>query len=160
MNRLYTPEAARYWKRRASFTLGLALGLVALALAVCILLCTRVNTANAQTFLFACIALFALSGWACILLLAFAYAPAKAQAVHIGGMFSAEAETWEGVLTVHKESFHIPKSVTVRKATLLTEEGALSLNVCAALAAQLPPNGSTVRLTAVRKYITGYEVIA
>lgn len=160
MNRLYTPQAARQWKRRASFTLGLGLGLVVLALAVCIYLCTLVTTANAQTLLFTCIAVFTLSGWACMLLLYFAHAPAKAQAVHIGGMFSAESETFEGVLTVHKESFRIPKSVTVRKATLETAEGPLALSVSAGLVHQLPKNGSTVRVTTVRRYITGYEVIA
>lgn len=160
MIRLYTPESARRWKRRASLALGLAFGLVGLGLAVCIFLCTRVNTANSQALLFACIAVFTLCGWACILLLTFAYAPAKAQAIHIGGMFSAQSETFEGVLTVHRESFRIPKSVTVRKATLQTAEGDFSLNVCAALVPQLPRNGATVRLTAVRRYITGYEVIA
>lgn len=160
MIRLYTPESARHWKRRAALLLGLAIGLVVLALVVNIVLCTRVNTANAQTLQVTCIALFTLAGWACILLLYFAYAPAKAQAVHIGGMFSAENETYEGVLTIHKESFHIPKSVTVRKATLETAEGAVALSVSAGLVHQLPKNGTAVRVTTVRKYITGYEVLA
>ena len=160
MKRLYTPEAAKRWKRRASLTRIIAPGLVALALMVCILLCTMVTTANARQMMFACIALFTLAGWACILLLYFAYAPAKAQAVHIGGMFSAENETYEGVLTIHKESFHIPKSVTVRKATLETAEGAVALSVSAGLVHQLPKSGTAVRVTTVRKYITGYEVLA
>lgn len=160
MVRLYTPEAARYWKRRAAFLLGLSIGLVALALAVNIFLCTRVNTANAQALQLTAIGLFTLAGWACILLLWFAYTPAKAQAVHIGGMFSAESETYEGVLTIHKEGFQIPKSVAVRKATLETAEGPLSLSVSAALVSRLPKNGTAVRVTTVRKYITGYEVIA
>ncbi len=160
MIRLYTPESARQWKRRAALLLGFSIGLVVLALMVNIVLCTRVNTANAQTLQITAIALFMLAGWACILLLYFAYAPAKAQAVHIGGMFSAESETYEGVLTIHKESFHIPKSVTVRKATLETAEGPLTLNISAGLVHQLPKNGTAVRVTAVRKYITGYEVMA
>jgi len=160
MIRLYTPEAARQWKRRATLTLAISLGLVALALAVCIIFCTQVNTANAQTLMLSSMALFTLAGWACILLLYFVYAPAKAQAVHMAGMFSAETETWVGVLTVHKDSFHIPKSVTVRKATLETAEGPLPLSVSAGLVSKLPKNGTAVRVTTVRKYITGYEVIA
>ncbi len=160
MIRLYTPEAARRWKRRAYMILVFSLGLVALALIACIIFCTQVNTANAQTLMLSSMALFTLAGWACILLLYFAYAPAKAQAVHMAGMFSAKTETWEGVLTVHKDSFHIPKSVTVRKATLETAEGPLSLSVSAGLASRLPKNGTAVRVTTVRKYITGYEVIA
>jgi len=160
MKRLYTPETARHWKRRSTFTLAFSLGLVALALIVCVCLCAQVSTANAQTLLITCIILFTLAGWACILLLYFAYVPARAQATHIAGMFSAEVETFEGVLTIHKEGFHIPKSVTVRKATLLTAEGPLSLNISAGLAHQLPANGSSVRVSTVRRYITGYEVIA
>lgn len=160
MVRLYTPESARYWKHRATFLFAFSIALVVLALAVNIILCTRVNTANAQTMQIACITLFTLAGWACILLLWFAYTPAKALAVHIGGMFSAESEIHEGVLTIHKESFRIPKSVTVRKATLATAEGPLALSVSAALVPQLPKSGTSVRVTTVRKYITGYEVIA
>ena len=160
MIHLYTPEAARAWKRRAAVTLGLSLGLVALATVINIILCGRVNTANAATLQLTCIALFALAGWACILLMYFVYAPAKAMAVHIGGMFSAPAETLEGVLTIHKESFRIPKSVTVRKATLETAEGPLSLNISAGLLHKMPKNGTRVRLTAVRRYITGCEVAA
>ncbi len=160
MIRLYTPQAARYWKRRATFLLGFSIGLVVLALVVNIILCTRVNTANAQMLQITTIALFTLAGWACILLIWFAYTPAKAVAVHIGGMFSAESETHEGVLTIHKDSFRIPKSVTVRKATLETAEGPLPLSVSAALVPQLPKSGTAVRVTTVRKYITGYEVVA
>ena len=58
MIRLYTPESARHWKRRAALLLGLAIGLVVLALVVNIVLCTQVNTANAQTLQVTCIALF------------------------------------------------------------------------------------------------------
>jgi len=160
MIRLYTPEAARYWQRRAWLTFSISLGLVALATIINIILCGQVNTANATTLQLTCIGLYALSGWACILLLYFVYAPARAMATHIGGMFSAESEAYEGTLTVHRESFHIPKSVTVRKATLETADGPLSLSVSAGLVHKLPKNGSTVRVTTVRKYITGYEVIA
>ena len=160
MIRLYTPESARRWKRRAALLMSLALGLVALALVINIILCTKITTANAQTLQGVCIGLFTLAGWSCILLLYFAYTPAKAQAVHMAGMFSAPSETFEGTLTIHKDSFRIPRSVTVRKATLETADGPLSLSVCAALVPRLPGNGTRVRLTTVRKYITGYEVIA
>ena len=160
MKHLYTPQAAHYWKRRAWLTFSIALGLVALAAIINIILCGKVNTANAAQLQITCIALFALAGWACILLLYYVYAPAKAMATHIGGMFSAPSETYEGVLTIHKDSFRIPKSVTVCKATLETAEGPVSLSVSAGLVRQLPQNGAALRVTTVRKYITGYEVIA
>ena len=160
MIRLYTPEAALHWKRRSIFTLCLSLGLVAAATLVNILLCGMVHSGNAAQLQAVCIALFALCGWACILLLYFVYAPAKAQAVHIAGMFSAPTETYEGVLTIHKESFHIPHSVTVRKATLETADGPLALSISAGMVPRLPRDAARLRVTTVRKYITGYEVIA
>lgn len=159
MKHLYTPEEARRWKARASRTKAFSIGALALALAVCILLCTRVTTANAQTLLLWAIALFTLAGWTAILLMYLVYAPARAQAVHIGGMVSAEAECAEGVLTLLKETFPIPKSITVRKATLQTAEGPVSLSVSAALARQLPV-GVPLRVMTVRRFITAYEVIA
>ena len=160
MIRLYTPEAAQRWKRRASLTRAIAPSLVALALIVCIILCTMVNTANAQQMMFACMGLFTLAGWTCILLLYCVYAPAQAQALHIGGMFTQAEEAHEGLLRVHRDSFRIPKSVTVRKVTLDTAEGPLSLSVSAALAEQLPQNGTRVRVRTVRKFIVAYEVCA
>lgn len=158
MKHFYTPEEALKWSRRAFRIRAFAITLVALALVVCIILCTQVNTANAQTMLGLCILLFTLAGWAGILLLYYGYAPARALSDHIGGMLTGEAVPMEGVLTVHRESFRIPKSVTVRKATLQTADGPVSLSVSAALAPQLPQDGAPVRLLTVRKYIAGFEV--
>lgn len=158
MNRLYTPQAAQHWQHRAKTSLWLSLGLMAAALAVCILLCTRLTTANTQTLLLTDIILFTLAGWICMLVLYFVYAPAKAQATHMAGMLTAEPEIYEGVLTLHRESFHIPKSITVRKASLHTGEDALTLNVSASLSRQLP-QGKRLRVWTVRKYITAYEVL-
>lgn len=159
MIRLYTRETADRWLRRAKTLLWLALSLVGAALVICIVLCGRVNTGNAATLLVTCIALFTLAGWAGILLLVFAYAPARAQAEHMAGMFTQEEECFEGVLELHREYLHIPKSVTVRKATLHTDEGDVALSVCAGLSRSLP-RGKRVKVLAVRKFITAYEVTA
>lgn len=158
MNRLYTLQAAQHWQRRAKTSLWLSLGLMAAATAVCILLCTRLTTANTQKLLLTDIVLFTLAGWVSMLVLYFFYAPAKAQATHMAGMLAAEPETHEGALTLHRETFRIPKSITVRKASLHTSEGDLTLNVSASLARQLP-QGKRLRVWAVRKYITAYEVL-
>lgn len=158
MEHLYTHAESQRWKRRAALTMGISAGAVALALAVCILLCTAVNTANARTLLLCCVALFTLAGWAAILLLFFVYAPARAQAEHIFGMLNGETQVFEGTLTLHRETFRIPKSITVRKATLHTDEGPVSLNVSAALAHRLPTD-RRLRLETVRRYIAAYEVI-
>ncbi|MBR3763923.1 MAG: hypothetical protein IKK57_05145 [Clostridia bacterium] len=160
MKHLYTAGEAQRWRRRASLVLFVSLGAVAAALTTDIVLCTRVSTGNAQQLLLWVIALFTLAGWAAILLLWFVYVPAKAQAEHIGGMLAEEPQLLEGVLTIHRESFHIPRSVTVRKATLVTVEGEKSLHISAALARQLPAGGGKLRLMTVRRFITGFEVIA
>ena len=158
MEHLYTHAESQRWKRRAALTMGISAGAVALALAVCIVLCTIVTTANAKTLLILAVALFTLAGWAAILLLFFVYAPARAQAEHIFGMLNGEVQQYEGMLTLHRETFRIPKSITVRKATLLTDEGPVSLNVSAALAHRLPTD-EKLRLETVRRYIAAYEVI-
>lgn len=160
MKRLYTPEASQHWQRRASLARIIGPGLVVLALIVCIVLCTMVNTANAQQMLFACMSIFTLAGWICIFLLYAVWAPARAQATHIAGMLEQEPELYEGELTIHSDSFRIPKSVTVRKAALNTTDGVLSLSVSAALAEQFPANGTKVRVWTVRKFIVAYEVCA
>lgn len=158
MVRLYTHENACRFQRRAQVSLWLSLGLMAAATAVCIFLCTRLTTANTQAFLLADIILFTLAGWTAMLVLYFAYAPAHAQAAHMLGMLSAEPETCEGTLELLRETFRIPKSITVRKACLHTDEGTLSLSVSAGVARQLP-QGKRLRVWTVRRYITAYEVL-
>ena len=160
MKPLYTFQEARRWKQRSTSALAASAGVVTLALAVCIVLCTQVSTANAQALLFWVVTLFTLAGWTAILLLCFMYAPAKAQAEHIRGILAEEAQIHEGTLTMHRDSFRIPGSITVRKATLLTEDGPLSLNVSAGLANKLPDGAVHLRVWTVRRFITAYEVIA
>lgn len=159
MKYLYTPEEARRWKQRSSRRLYSILVLIALTLTACIILCRQVNTGNAQSLLVIVIALSTLAGWVGMLLFYFSYSPAKAQTVHIQGILSGEKDYAEGILTLHKESFRIPKSITVRKATLQTTDGPLSVSVSAALARQLP-TGVSLRVETVRRFITAYEVIA
>lgn len=159
MKSLYTAEEAQRWKRRSSFAIAASAGVAALALAICIVLCTQVSTANAQTLLLCVIALSTIAGWTGILLFFFVHAPAKAHAEHIRGMLSEEPELHEGILTLHRDSFCIPNSITVRRATLLTDDGSLSLNVSAGLAKNLPGGGARLRVGTVRRFITAYEVI-
>lgn len=159
MIRLYSHEAACRFQRRARASLGLSLGLMGTALAVCIFLCTRLTTANAQTLLFATIALFTLAGWAAMLVLYFVYGPARAQASHMLGMLSAQEESYEGTLELTRDTFRIPRSITVCKACMHTQAGSISLNISAGLARQLP-RGKRLRVWAVRRYITAYEVLA
>lgn len=159
MVRLYTHQDLCRWQRRKRRSLGLAMGLLAAATAVCILLCTHLTTANTQRLLLADITLFTLAGWIAMLVLYFTYAPAKAQANHMASMLQEEPSVLEGMLQLQEACFRIPKSITVRKASLETQEGTLSLSVCASLAWQLP-QGKRLRVWAVRSYIIAYEVLA
>lgn len=160
MKRLYTPAEAQRWRRRTGISLAFCVALAVLVPAVCILLCTRVNTANATRLLLTNIVLFTAAGWAVILTLYYLYAPAKAQALHIEGMLSEEPQVYEGVYSLHPGAFHIPKSITVRSAAIASDEGSASLHVSAALARQLPPSGTMLRVWTVRRFIIAYEVIA
>lgn len=160
MKRLYTPEEAQRWRRRTRISLAFCIVLAVLVLAVCILLCTRVNTANASRLLLTNIILFALAGWTVILTLYYVYVPAKAQTVHIEGLLAEEPQLHEGIYTLQESTFRIPKSITVRSVSIATEEGAASLHVSAALARQMPPSGTRLHVWTVRRFIIAYEVIA
>lgn len=159
MKRLYTPQEAQRWRRRTQGSLAICIGLAVLATAVCILLCTRVTTANASRLLLTNIILFALSGWTVILTLYYVYAPAKAQAVHIGGMLAEEPTVYEGVYALLPGAFRIPKSITVRSVSIASGEDSTSLHISAALLRHMPPAGTNLRVWTVRRFIIAYEVI-
>lgn len=160
MNRLYTPEEAHRWRRRTRLSLVICIVLAVIVTGICILLSTWVNTANAMRLLLTNIALFTLTGWAVILTLYYVHAPAKAQALHIEGMFSEEPQVYEGVYTLQPGAFRIPKSVTVRSAVLTSGEDASTLHISAVLVGRLPPSGTHLRVWTVRRFIIAYEVIA
>lgn len=160
MKRLYTPEEAQRWRRRTRLSFAFCIVLAVLVLAVCILLCMRVNTANASQLLLTNIGLFTLAGWTVILTLYYVYTPAKAQAVHIEGMLAEEPQLHEGICTLQENTFRIPKSITVRSVSIASCEDTVSLHVSAALARQLPPSGTRLRVWTVRRFIIAYEVIA
>lgn len=158
MEILYTPDAAGKWRRKAVIWRNAIIVLAVLALTVCIVLCTQVRTENASRLLIAVMALSTLAGWTIILLLNFAYLPAKRQADHMCSMLEEENESYEGRLSLSPMRFAIPHSIVIRKATLTNGEEAAALSINAALADRMPPNGAYVRVQAARKYITAFEV--
>lgn len=159
MKRLYTPEEALHWRRRMRGSLVFCIVLTVLALAVCVLLCTQVGTANASRLLLTNVILFTLAGWADILILYYVYAPARALSVHMDGILAETPQVHEGVYTLKPGSFRIPGSITVRNAAVEAEDGAHSLHVSAALVRQLPDSGTRLRVWTVRRFIIAYEVI-
>ncbi len=158
MNRLYTEQAAQQWKQRAARLMAAVLLTAAAGLAACIFLCTRVTTGSAQPLLFAVIALSTLTGWAVILLVRLGFLTAKAEAEHIAGVLAGESETAQGIWTLSRQRWIIPHSVTFCKATLRDGDVSRVYNVDVRLASVLPEDGTPVRVTAVRRFITAWEV--
>lgn len=158
MNDWYTPQQAAKLKKRAGLCKWLMILLGAASLAGCIFLCTRVTTGTASRLLGLTIALSAGGGWAVMLLWVFGFRPLKAQADHMQSLLETPCETCTGLLSVSGYSFQIPGSIVVRKARLKTPEETLSLNLNDRFAAKLPPDGTPVRVTTARSFITGVEV--
>ena len=75
-----------------------------------------------------------------------------------GILADAAEKEYEGELRVAPGAFRIPRSITVRKASVRQGEETVSLSIDASLARCLPPDGTWVRVKAVRKYITAFEV--
>jgi hypothetical protein len=158
MTPLYTPGEAERWRRRARRSQQALWCLACGGLAGCIGLCFHVQTGNAQSLFFCVIALSTLAGWAVILLRGLVTVPARAQAQHTAGIAAGEGEEYRGVLFVERDAFAIPRGITVKKAYLEESGERILLQADAGRAARLPANGTRVRVTAVRKYITAFEV--
>ena len=80
---LYTQADALRMDRRAKVCLYFSIGLLLSALITCIVLCTQVNTGNAERMLYLVIGLFTLAGWIAILLLRLIYFPSAAVCRHM-----------------------------------------------------------------------------
>ena len=159
MTVLYTEAEMLKMKRRADWSGAVSWGALAAGWLACAALCFFVRTGNAKRMLFLVIALSTVSGWVFILLRQMVYAPAHGEARHMAGILADETEAeYEGVLRLSPGAFQIPKSIAVRKVSIQQDEDNISLNIDARLARRLPPDGTSVRVMTVRKYITAFEV--
>ena len=157
---LYSQADALRMDRRAKISLYLSGALILSALIICILLCARVNTANAEKMLYTVIGLFTLAGWAAILLFRLIYLPGAAAFRHMKSILDGEEAEMEGILTLTAASFKIPKSILVRKIILAGEDETYTLNLDSRFVKRLPPDGAHVRVRVVRKFITAFEVLS
>ena len=147
--------------RRAKISLYLSFALLASALTACIILCTQVNTGNAEKMLYTVIGLFTLAGWIAIPLLRLVYFPSAAVCRHMKSILGGEEEEMEGSLSLTPAAFQIPKGILARKVSLMVEgeEEARKLNIDDRLVKKLPTDGTRVRVRTVRKFITAIEVL-
>ena len=104
--------------RRAKISLFLSCALIVSALIVCIALCMRVNTGNAERMLYTVIGLFTLAGWIAILLFRLVYLPSAAGYRHMKSILCGEETEMEGTLTLTPAAFQIPKGILARKVKL------------------------------------------
>lgn len=157
MHLLYPPEEAEQLHRRSRRSGRWILCIGAAALILCVTLCFFVRTGNASRLLTWVIAVSTLSGWACILIGALVYFPARAEADHMRGILSETPEERRGTLSVSPLLFHIPRSVTVRRAILTDGEEKTTLHVLARKAKKLPAGDVYLRVYTVRNFITAFE---
>ena len=159
MKTWYSKAAAQRMRSRYSrWSYGILI-MVILSLAVCVFLSTKVRTGNAGRLLVVVAALSTAAGWAAMLLNVFVRRPAKAQAEHLQGLLEAEEETRTGTFALGKELISIPGSIDVRKLRLDTGEKRETYNLNVAFVKHLPPEGTQVRLSLRRSFVTGCEVI-
>ena len=158
MTPIYTPEEAGRMKKRSDRLFRAACILVAAAFVLCVVFCLTVDTGNARSLLFMAIGIFTLAGWIAILLLSFGAFPMRAESRHMKTMLDEETVEYTGIAETGTNIIRIPRSVSIRKVYLTTEDGErVSLNVLNRQAALLP-NDVPVRLRCAHKYITAFEV--
>ena len=158
MQTLYTKEMTEKRKARAKRDAWLAAGLLLGGLLLCVFLCTRVRTGNAIRLQWACVAVSTVTGWAALLLCHLSVIPQRAAYRHEEGILKGEPAEISGVLYREPGALALPKSITVKKLRLETENGPVTLSVQEEKEKHLPPDGTRVRVLTVRKYITACEV--
>lgn len=158
MTELYPHAETQRMKKRVRRLQCFVWAIAALTLTGCIVCCVKATTLTALRLQWTAVGVSTAGGWLVMLLYSLCLSPLSALQRHAEGLTKGEAEIYAGVLTLQKESFRIPHSITVRKVALEDEDDAVTLHVAEAMAQLLPENGTRVKVTAVRKYITAWEV--
>lgn len=159
MTELYGRKETRRFRRLALLSGGLSAAILAGGLAACVALCCQVNTLNAARLEKTVVTVSVLTGWTALPLFFLAYRPARAEYRHMDGILRGEQAEFSGVLTVAPGEIALPRSISVKKAVLEENGKEVPLTLNARMARRMPPNGTRVRVTAVRRYITAFEVL-
>ena len=157
MTSLYTKEQLNRVKRKDQTGRALVWGLSAVSLAACVALCLNTRMGNERTMYLSVVAVSILGGWTVMALLFFYWLPWRAERRHMEGILQGEEEEAAGVLCWTDTLFAIPRSITVCKINLETDQGLLSLQADNRLIRALPKSGTRVRVRFVRRYITAWE---
>ena len=124
-----------------------------------ILLCVLTRTGNASLMLRLGWLCLILSGWGATALFVCGLKPAQARLTHWEGLLRGEPVMREGVFHMTEERFRIPRSVAVRRVLLRCGEEELRLNLDEDWVSLAPPEGASVRLMTVRRFVTGIGIL-
>ena len=124
-------------------------------LLACILLCTRVTTANAAARQLTVVIVAVITGWTAICLRVLLVQPLRVKAAHVRGILAGEETERSAILMSVGDKLFLPRSVTIRKVMVRTGETEETLSILDELAPRLPEPGTQLVLRTVRSYITG-----
>ena len=155
MTEIYTAPALEQLKKKLLICRILVPVFLLGGLLACILLCTGVNTRNADGRQLVVVLTAVLSGWAAICILILLLKPLKARKAHFEGILSDASAVRTGMLLSVSGKLYIPNSITIRKVTLLTDGEEQVLNILADQARLLPAPGTELTVRTVRSYIAG-----
>ena len=128
------------------------------ALAACIVLCCRLTTANAdRTQLLVCV-ISAVAGWIVIFLMSRFVLPGRRELAHLRSLQDEPRIRVCGAVTMEPGRVRIPRSITVRRLRVQTEEGAKRVSVNVRGAKSLPPLPATLALYTAHDYVVAWEV--
>ena len=157
---LYTDEKAKRLKKQAEIARGVILALMAASLILCVGACFFVNTRNTEKMFTIILAVSVLSGWTEMILYAFLRRPLKAESMHMMNVLKEEKESFSGDVYVSGRVFSIPKSIDVCALSVKGADGKESaFHLNAKMKKHIPENGTAVRVTVQRGFVTGIEVV-
>ena len=156
---LYDPVRLARLEKRCAVLRRILLGLALAALAVCIVLTTRVNNRNLYQMLLACICISVGTAWIILYLGTFVVRDGKREIEHAANLAEGPRECVAGRVTVLKLKVRIRNSITLRKLRVDTAEGPVNLSVHIDKAERLCRAGEWLKLYTVHGYVVAYEVM-
>lgn len=156
---LYDKNDVTLRKRKSRIWLIISAVIFLLGVTICVLLGVNTNVKNASINEWACIAVFALTGWVCIYILYNVVDENRRENAHTLNMFSSVPDCAEGYIEVSKDRLRIPSSIRIYRVTLNGDGFTETFSVNAEKADKLPSGDKKIKLYTVNGYVFSYEVI-
>ena len=154
---LYAADRLARLERKRTRTKRLLWALALGALAVCVVLCTRVNTRNLYQMLLACIGVSVGAAWVIIYFGVYTVRDGGRELAHARHLAEGPRETVEGRVTLQRLKVRVRNSITLRKLRVETAEGPVSLNVHIDKTEELRRAGEWLRLYTVHGYVVAWQ---